>query len=141
MLMTLSAMTPRPTQRSIPINPLVAATAETMSPLGNADASFTSGTPLLAVAEPSLFLFTFALGTFGRAIGNADALDTLCLRSRLVVGRIECGIRSDQTRRASQQGLMSVDGSALVGDDVRRRSSRRLQKGEYPGMHPTAAIV
>src|SRR6266699_1303762 len=104
---------------------------ETMSPLGNADAPFTSGTPLLAVAEPSLFLFTFALGTFGRAIGNADALDTLCLRSSLVLGRIECSIRSDQTRRASQQGLMSVDGAdqqvrvirspsvdLVIGDDL-----------------------
>ena len=57
---------------------LVAATIEAMSALGDADASLTSGAPLLAVAEPALFLFAFALKALGRTIGNADALDALC---------------------------------------------------------------
>jgi len=53
---------------------LVAATAETMSPLGNADAPFTSGTPLLAVAEPIAFSVTFCARHFWSSDWNADAL-------------------------------------------------------------------
>jgi hypothetical protein len=60
---------------------LIAAAAEPMSPFDHADASLASGPPFLAVAEPALLLFAFALGAFGGAIGNADALDVLCLHS------------------------------------------------------------
>src|SRR6266852_5694003 len=89
---------------------LVTATAETVSPFDNADAPLASGAPLLAVAEPALFLLAFAFKAFGRAIGNADALDALRLRSSLIAGGIESSVRRDQTRHASQQGLMPVDG-------------------------------
>src|ERR1700730_15305971 len=43
---------------------LVAATIETVSPLDDADASLASGPPFLAVAEPALLLFAFALRVF-----------------------------------------------------------------------------
>src|SRR5712671_8157292 len=59
----------------------VPAAVETVSPLGRADAPFASGTPFLAVAEPALLLLTFALGTFGGTIRNADTLDALCFGS------------------------------------------------------------
>jgi hypothetical protein len=53
-LMTLSAMTPSPTQRFIPASPFAA--VEPVSPFDHADASLASGAPFLAVAEPALLL-------------------------------------------------------------------------------------
>src|ERR1700736_5167712 len=88
---------------------LVAAAREAMSPLDHADASLASGAPFLAVAEPALLL-ALALRTFGRTIGNADAFDTLRLRSGLVLGGVECSICRNQARRACQQRLMRLDG-------------------------------
>jgi hypothetical protein len=88
----------------------VAATVEAVSPFDDADAPLASGAPLLAVTEPALFLLAFAFNALGRSIGNADALDALCLRSSLVAGGIECSVRRDQARHLSQQGLMRVDG-------------------------------
>jgi len=64
-----------------------------VSPLDDADASLASGPPFLAVAEPALLLFAFALGALGGAIGNADALDALCFRRHLVLGGVACGKR------------------------------------------------
>jgi PBP superfamily domain len=72
---------------------LVAAAAEAMSPFCDADASLAAGAPLLAVAEPALFLLAFAFQAFGRTIGNADALYALCLCGNLVLGGVECGVR------------------------------------------------
>ena len=106
MLTTLSAMTPRPTQRSIPTGALVSAAIEAVSPFDDADASLTSGAPFLAVAESALFLLALAFSAFGRAVGNANALDTLRLCGGFIPGGIECGVRYYQTWRASQQGLM-----------------------------------
>src|ERR1700687_2420600 len=88
----------------------VAAAAEPVSPFDDADASLASGAPFLAVAEPALLLFALALGAFGGAVGNADALDALCFRHRLVVGGVECGIRGHQARNASEPCLMGFDG-------------------------------
>src|SRR6202040_1127322 len=62
----------------------VAAAIETVSPLDHADAPLAAGAPFLAVAEPALLLLAFALGALGRAIGDADALDALGFRDRLV---------------------------------------------------------
>src|SRR6516165_11801001 len=102
-----------------------------MSALGDADASLTSGAPLLGVAEPALFLLALAFGALGRAVGNADAFDPLRLRSGLVLGREECGVRCHQMWRASQQCLMCLDGGdqqvriiwpprvdLVIGDDL-----------------------
>ena len=50
---------------------LIAAAAEPMSPLDDADASLASGPPFLAVAEPALLLFAFALRALGGAIGRS----------------------------------------------------------------------
>src|SRR5262249_29663525 len=72
---------------------LVAATAKAVSPLDHADSPLASGAPLLAVTEPALFLLAFAFKAFGRAIGNADALDALRLRSSFIAGGIECSVR------------------------------------------------
>src|SRR5262245_40285239 len=83
----------------------VTAAVEPMSALDHADASLAAGAPLLTVAEPALLLLTFAFRAPGRAIGNADAFDALCLCGRLVLVGVECGIRRHQARRASQQGL------------------------------------
>ena len=88
---------------------LVAAAVEAMAPLDHADAPLASGAPLLAVAEPALPLLALALGALGRAIGNADAFDALCLRGRLVLERVECGVRRHQARRAAEQRLMCLD--------------------------------
>ena len=76
---------------------LVAAAVETMSPFCDSDASLATGAPLLAAAEPALFLLAFAFEAFGRTIGNADALYAFC------------GVRRHQTRRASEQCLMCLD--------------------------------
>src|ERR1700739_2567124 len=95
MLTKLSAMTPKPTQRCMP----------TVSPFCHADAALTTGTPLLAVAEPALLLLAFTIGALGGAIGNADALDALCLGGSLVLGGVECGVRRRQMWCASQQCL------------------------------------
>ena len=93
-----------------PDEALVAAAAETMSAFDHADASFATGAPLLAVAEPALLLLAFAFGAFGRTIGNADALDTLCFGCRLVLIGIERRVGCEQARCTAQQGLMHVDG-------------------------------
>src|ERR1700730_8693355 len=58
---------------------LVAATCEALAPLDHTDSSLGSGAPLLAVAEPALFLLALARGALARAIGNGDAFDTLRL--------------------------------------------------------------
>src|ERR1700730_17008511 len=63
----------------------VATAVETMSAFDDADAALTAGAPFLALAEPALFLLASALGTFGRAIGNADPFDALGFRRRLVL--------------------------------------------------------
>src|SRR5215470_1510140 len=89
---------------------LVAAAAKAVSPFDDADAPLASSAPLLAVTEPALFLLTFAFKAFGRAIADTDALDTLRLRSSVIAGGIECSVRRRQTRHASQQGLMCVNG-------------------------------
>src|ERR1700730_1334909 len=89
---------------------LVAAAVETMSPFDDADTALASGAPLLAVAEPTLFLLAFAFEAFGRAIRNADAFDTLRLRGGLILGGVERSVRRHQTRRASQPCLMRFDG-------------------------------
>ena len=87
----------------------VAAAIETVSPLDHADATLAAGAPFLAVAEPALLLLAFALGALGRAIGDADALDALGFRDRLVFGRVETGIRRHQVRGAAQCCLMRFD--------------------------------
>ena len=48
---------------------LVAAAAEPVSPLDDADASLASGPPFLAVAEPALLLFAFALWLLVERLG------------------------------------------------------------------------
>src|SRR5580692_10770356 len=58
---------------------LVSAAVEAVSPFDDADASLASGAPFLAIAEPALSLLALAFRAFGRAIGNANALDPLRL--------------------------------------------------------------
>jgi hypothetical protein len=89
---------------------LVSAAVKAVSPFDDADASLASGVPFLAVAEPALSLLALTFKAFGRAIGNANALDTLRLCGGFILGGIECSVRRYQTRRASQQGLMRLDG-------------------------------
>src|SRR5713226_4152670 len=105
MLTRLSAITPRPTQRLIPVS----AAIEPVSTLDHADASLASGAPFLIVAEPALLLLAFAVGAFGGAIRNADALDAFGFGHRLIFGGVETGIRRDQAGRASQLCLMGFD--------------------------------
>ena len=89
---------------------LVSAAVEAVSSFDDADASLASGAPFLAVAESALSLLALAFRAFGRAIGNANALDPLRLCGGFILGGIECGIRRYPTRGASQQGLMGLDG-------------------------------
>src|SRR3954462_15368739 len=63
----------------------VAAAVEAMAAFDHADAALAAGAPRLARPEPALLLLASAFGALGRAIGNADALDTLGLRCRLVL--------------------------------------------------------
>src|SRR6202011_1573470 len=86
--------------------PLVQAAIEPVPSLDHADATLAAGPPFLAVAEPALLLLAFTLGAFGRAVGDADALDALGFRGRLVLGRVEAGIRRHQVRCATQRCLM-----------------------------------
>src|ERR1700750_442864 len=96
MLTTLSAITASPTPAVHSDEALIAATAQTVSPLYHANTSFTSGTPFLAVAEPAFPLLTLAFETFSRAIGNADAFDPLGFCGGLVLGGVECGVGCHQ---------------------------------------------
>src|SRR6478736_6465744 len=108
MLMMLSAIMPSPTQRFIPASPLY---RQRLRPCRrDADASLAAGPPLLAVAEPALPLLTLALGTLGRAVGNADAFYALGSRCCLVLGGVECGIRCHHVRRTPQHCSMRLDG-------------------------------
>ena len=86
-----------------PDEALVAAAAETVSAFDHADASFATGAPLLAVAEPALLLLASALCTFGRAIGNADTFDALGSRCCLVLIGIERRVGCDQARCTSSK--------------------------------------
>src|ERR1700680_2574441 len=81
---------------------LVAAAVESVPALDDADAALASGAPFLAVAEPALPLLALALGTFGRAVGNAHALDALGFRRPLVLRGVEGGVGRHQARRAAQ---------------------------------------
>src|SRR5258708_29808080 len=83
---------------------------ETVAPLDHTDASFASGAPFLAIAEPSLLLLAFALGTVARGNRNGDAQESHCFRRRPVPGGIEPGIRRYQSRHAPQLRLMGCDG-------------------------------
>jgi hypothetical protein len=65
MLIRLSAMTPKPTQRFMPSCPFVAAAVEAVASLQEADASFTAGAPLLGIAEPALLLEPLAICALG----------------------------------------------------------------------------
>src|ERR1700738_5087738 len=67
---------------------LVAAAVEAIAPFDHADASLASGAPLLAVAEPALFLLA-SFGAFSRA---ADAFDAFRLRCGLVFGGVRYGL-------------------------------------------------
>ena len=78
----------------------VSAAIEPVPSLDHADATLAAGPPFLAVAEPALLLLAFALGAFGRAIGDADAPDPLGFGGRLVLGRVEAGIGRHQARCA-----------------------------------------
>jgi len=78
----------------------VAAAIEAVASLDHADPILGPGAPFLALAEPALFLLAFAFVAFGRAVGNANALDALCLRGRLVAGGVECGAAA--TRRGAR---------------------------------------
>jgi len=79
---------------------LVTAPVEAMSAFNHADAPLTAGAPFLAVAEPALLLLAFAFGAFGRAVGNADPLNSFRFgRRRLGIERC---VGRDQARRASQ---------------------------------------
>ena len=91
---------------------LVSASVETVPPLGDADASLAAGPPLLAVAEPALPLLTLALGTLGRAVGNADPFYALGFRCCLVLGRVDaasaatmCGGRPSFARCVSMAAI------------------------------------
>src|SRR5439155_1308950 len=88
----------------------IAAAIEAVPALDHADAALASGPPFLAVAEPALFLLALALGAFGGAIGDGDALDAHRLGCGFVLGGVKCGIGCQQMRRAAEHCLMRFDG-------------------------------
>src|SRR4029077_6695251 len=87
----------------------VAAAVEAMSAFDHADATLAAGAPFLTRPKPALLLRASAHGAFGRAIGNADALDALGSRRGLVLCRVECGVRGHQARNASEPRVMRLD--------------------------------
>jgi hypothetical protein len=89
-----------------PVITFVPGATEIMSALFHANASLASGPPFLAVAEPTL---AFARDAFGRAIGDADALDALCFGCFLTLVGVEGGVGRHQVRRASPRGLVGFD--------------------------------
>jgi hypothetical protein len=104
----------------------VPAAIESMPLFDHADTTLASGSPFLAGAKPTLLLLVFALRALGGAVGDADALDTLGFRGRLVLGRVEAGIRRHQVRRAAQRCVMRFDRATDLGARTRRDWDYRL---------------
>src|SRR3954447_10158108 len=133
---------PNPTLHSILT--FIPTAIETVSPLGDADSSFASGAPFLAVAEPTLLLLTFALGTFGGTIGNADALDALCFGCCFIFGGVKSSVGCHQARRACEDLLMGFDGRnqkvGIAGPSI--ITSSRSQSGfPLPAILPSCRII
>src|SRR5438552_14908162 len=110
MVMRLSAMTPSPTQRFIPVSPLY---RQWLRPCRR------------LTTNQFLLLLASALRAFGRAIGKADVLDTLGKRRRLVLGRVECGVGGQQARSASEPRVNTCRWLRLA-------SPRRSAAGHIP---------
>src|SRR5437660_6624283 len=87
----------------------ISAAVEAVSSLGDADAPLASGAPFLAVAEPALLLLAFAVGAFGGAIGNADALDALGFRVHLILAGVEGRVCRHKVGGASEPCLLRFD--------------------------------
>jgi len=87
--------------------------------------------------EPELLLFKSAFGALGGAVGDADALDAHHFRGRLVLRRVESGVRCDQTRCAPQLGSMDFDGRLAA---VRLRGLV-LARPPVPRSRSTSAAV
>src|ERR1035438_4127441 len=101
------------TQADPPFHPGVApveAAPKTVPPLEDADATLTSGPPLLPLFEPALLLFALAVGAFRGATGNAHPLDSPVMRRSFVLGRVERSIAGHQARNAAEFFLMRVQG-------------------------------
>src|SRR5262249_20798360 len=88
----------------------IAAAGEPMSPLDHADATLTSRSPFLAIAEPTFLLLAPARGTLAGAIGYAYPLDTFDLGRGFVLGRVEARIGGHQARHTAQHGFVRFDG-------------------------------
>jgi len=100
-------------QADPPFHPGVApveAAPKTVPSLEDADATLTSGPPLLSLFEPALLLFAFAVGAFRGATWNAHPLDSPVMRRSFVLGRVERGIAGHQARNATELFLMRVQG-------------------------------
>ena len=89
---------------------LVETAPKTVPSLKDADATLTSGPPLLSLFEPALCLFALAIGAFRGATWNADPLDSPVMRRSFVLGRVERGIAGHQARDATESLFMRVQG-------------------------------
>src|SRR4029077_7755639 len=89
---------------------LVAATVQSVAPLENADASLTSGAPLLCCLEPAGLLPFLALFALGRMAGDRHAFDAQFLRRSFVSCREEPRIGGHDARCAPQLALMLLNG-------------------------------
>jgi hypothetical protein len=86
---------------------LVAAAIQPVSSLDHADAALTTRSAISGrCGTNALLLLALTFRALGRAIGNADAFDTLRFRCCLVFGGVERGIRSHHAWRAPQFSLM-----------------------------------
>src|SRR3954469_23318151 len=96
MLMRLSDITPSPTQRFIPFSPLYRQRLRPCRRLAT----------LMRPSHPvrhfwpfgALLLLTFALGTLGGTIGNADAPDALRFGCCFIFGGVKSSVGCHQVR-------------------------------------------
>src|SRR6266480_2622805 len=113
-LMRLSAMTPRPTQRCMPASPLamharvtfIETTAKSVASLKHADAPFATDAPFLSFAEPALLLTLSPRHTLGAEKRNGDLCNSQLLRRRFVGGREKSGVAGRHARHHAEALLM-----------------------------------
>ena len=93
---------PKPDKTPHSIVSSVAAATEPVTPLQDADAAFTAGTPFLGFLEPPLFLTLPALRAFGGLAGNRYALHAQCLGRGFIGGGEETRISGGHARGLSE---------------------------------------
>src|SRR4051794_34362983 len=88
----------------------VAASAQSMAALDDADTSFAAGSPRLRLPEPAALFELFPLRTMRVSVRHRYPAHTQFLRCSFVCPRIEAGIGCDQPRQATEDSLVRFNG-------------------------------